>query len=200
MGTASEHRPHPALCVGVIATVALVCLVASVRGHDRFNQYTWYVYDNGDPGHPGLVNVLAATAFWTISVLSAIIATVVRRVPWLAGAILFLVIGVDYLVRFHNGFTGGDVSARLIYWIVFAYVLRHLWRSTFLTTRVLIVAAMAFFALSDVFDLFSSEIYGRGAALEESTGCLGAWCLALAVFGLGQMLLSARQPVVTPTS
>lgn len=180
----------------VIGAVAVICLVAAWRGHDRFDQYTWYNYDNGDPGHPGVITVLAAIALWTVAVISALLASMLRSRPWVVAASLFFVIGVDYLFRIHNNYSGGDVVARLVYWSVFAYVLRLMWKeSTAAAPRVLIVAGLACFALSDLFDLLSNEPYGRGSALEESTGCIGAWCLALATLGIAQLLLArATEP------
>jgi len=191
-----DRKPPIALCSLVLGAVVVLCLVSAIRGHSRFGQYTYYTYDNGDPGHPGLVNVVASVALFTISVISAMLAATLRRSPWLVNSVLFLVIGVDYLVRAHNHFPGGDSLARIAYLVVVAYVLRRLWRTpTSGTTRAMVIAGFGFFLLSDIFDLLSKGQYGRGAALEESTGCLGGWCFALAIFGFAQMSLRpADQP------
>lgn len=179
----------------MVVVVTVVCWAAALRGHNHFDQYTYYVYDNGDPGHPGAITVLATIGLWTVAVISLLLASMIRRGPWLLATLLFVVIAADYLFRFHNHFAGGDIVARLVYWSVFAFVLRLIWRmTTSFTPRLLIVAALLMFAASDVFDLLSNEDYGRGAMLEESAGCLGAWLLALAFFGIAQLLLGARQP------
>jgi hypothetical protein len=196
-----DRKPPLALCILVLGGVVVLCVVSAIRGHDRFDQYTYYVYDNGDPGHPGLVNVVATVALLTISVISAFLAATLRRSPWLVNAVLFLVIGVDYLIRAHNHFPGGDSLARIAYLVVVAYVLRRLWRThTSGTTLVMIVAGFGFFLLSDIFDFLSQNDYGRGAAIEESTGCLGGWCFALAIFGFAQTSLRAAEPTAPTRS
>jgi hypothetical protein len=191
-----DRKPPVALCVLVLGAVVVLCLVSAVRGHDRFDQYTYYTYDNGDPGHPGLVNVVASVALFTISVISAMLAAMLRRSPWLVNSALFLVIGVDYLIRAHNHLPGGDSLARIAYLVVVAYVLRRLWRTpASATTIAMVIAGFGFFLLSDIFDFLSHNQYGRGAAIEESTGCLGGWCFALAIFGFAQTSLrAADQP------
>ncbi|HEY7626288.1 MAG TPA: hypothetical protein VH761_04445 [Ilumatobacteraceae bacterium] len=194
MSAPRERKPPLVLCIAVLGSIAVMCVVVAAKGHSRYGEYTYYIYDNGDAGHPGLVTMVATFAFWTVSVLSAVLAVTTRRVAWVISSLLFLMIGADYLIRAHNHFAGGDAVARLVYWAVFAYVLNHMWRGRrSLTTRVLIVIGLALFALSDVVDLMSNESYGRGAALEESTGCLGSWCLALATLGVVQTLLSPRE-------
>jgi hypothetical protein len=196
-----DRKPPLALCILVLGGVVVLCVVSAIRGHDRFDQYTYYVYDNGDPGHPGLVNVVATVALLTISVISAFLAATLRRSPWLVNAVLFLVIGVDYLLRVHNHLPGGDSLARIAYLVVVAYVLRRLWRTHASgTTLVMIVAGFGFFLLSDIFDFLSQNDYGRGAAIEESTGCLGGWCFALAIFGFAQTSLRAAEPTAPTRS
>ena len=191
-----DRKPPIALCSLVLGAVVVLCLVSAIRGHDRFDQYTYYAYDNGDPGHPGLVNVVASVALFTISVISAMLAATLRRSPWLVNSVLFFVIGVDYLVRAHNHVPGGDSLARIAYLVVVVYVLRRLWRTPASgTTIAMVFAGFGFFLLSDIFDFLGKNQYGRGAALEESTGCLGGWCFALAIFGFAQMSLRpADQP------
>jgi hypothetical protein len=190
-----DRKPPLALCAFVLGSVAVLCLVSAVRGNQRFDQYTWYFYDNGDPGHPGLVTVVATVGLLVVALLSAFLAATLRRSPWLVNAVLFLVIGIDYLVRIHNHLPGGDSLARLLYVIVVAYVLRQLWRvPASRTTLVLVVAGFGCYLLSDVFDLLSNNPYGRGSALEESTGCLAGWCFALATFGFAQTSLRVAEP------
>lgn len=192
-----ERKPPLWLCVAVLGAVVVLCLVSAIRGHDRFDQYTYYTYDNGDPGHPGLVNVVATLALLTISVVSALLAATLRRTPWLVNSVLFLVIGVDYLLRAHNHLPGGDFIARIAYLVVVVYVLRHLWHTRASgTTLAMVVAGFGFFLLSDIFDVLSTSQYGRGSAIEESTGCLGSWCFALAIFGFAQTSLRAAGPTV----
>ena len=196
MNAPPDRKPPITLCVLVLGAVVVLCLVSAIRGHDRFDQYTYYTYDNGDPGHPGLVNVVASVALFTISVISAMLAATLRRSPWLVNSALFLVIGVDYLIRAHNHFPGGDSLARVAYLVLVGYVLRRLWRTpASATTLAMVVAGFGFFVLSDIFDFLSHNQYGRGAAIEESTGCLGGWCFALAIFGFAQTSLrAADQP------
>ena len=195
MNAPPDRKPPITLCILVLGAVVVLCLASDIRGQDRFGQYTYYVYDNGDPGHPGLVNVIAAVALFTISVISAFLAATLRRSPWLVNSVLFLVIGVDYLVRAHNHFPGGDSLARIAYLIVVAYVLRRLWHARASgTTLAMVVAGFAFFLLSDIFDVLSKDPYGRGSALEESTGCVGGWCFALAIFGFAQSSLRVAEP------
>ena len=199
MNEPPDRKPPLTLCILVLGAVVVLCLVSAIRGHDRFGQYTYYVYDNGDPGHPGLVNVVATVAFFTISAMSAFLAATLRRSPWLVNSALFLVIGADYLVRAHNHFPGGDSLARIAYLVVVAYVLRRLWRThASATTLAMVVAGFGFFFLSDIFDYLSKDPYGRGSFLEESTGCLGGWCFALAIFGFAQTSLRVAEPA-TPT-
>jgi|GEM_PF-3292453 len=194
-----DRKPPITLCILVLGAVVVLCLVSAIRGHDRFDQYTYYTYDNGDPGHPGLVNVVASVALFTISVISAMLAATLRRSPWLVTAVLFLVIGVDYLIRAHNHVPGGDFIARIAYLVVVAYVLRRLWDTHASgTTLAMVVAGFGFFLLSDIFDFLSHNQYGRAAAVEESTGALGGWCFALAIFGFSQTSLRAAEPT-SPT-
>jgi hypothetical protein len=201
MNAPPDRKPPITLCILVLGAVIVLCLVSAIRGHDRFGQYTYYVYDNGDPGHPGLVNVIATVALFTISVISAFLAATLRRSPWLVNSVLFLVIGVDYLVRAHNHFPGGDSLARIAYLVAVAYVLRRLWRAhASATTIAMVVAGFGFFVLSDIFDFLSKDSYGRGSALEESTGCLGGWCFALAIFGFAQTSLRVAEPTVPTRS
>ena len=196
-----DRKPPLWLCVLVLGAVVVLCLVSAIKGHDRFDQYTYYTYDNGDPGHPGLVNVVATVALITISVISAMLAATLRRSPWLVNAVLFLVIGVDYLLRAHNHVPGGDFLARIAYLVVVVYVLRRLWRTPASgTTLAMVVAGFGFFLLSDIFDILSHGQYGRGAAIEESTGCLGGWCFALAIFGFAQTSLRAAEPTAPTRS
>jgi hypothetical protein len=115
-----DRKPPLTLCILVLGAVVVLCLVSAIRGHDRFDQYTYYVYDNGDPGHPGLVNVVATVALFTISVISAVLAATLRRSPWVVNSVLFLVIGLDYLLRVHNHLPGGDSVARIVYLVVVA--------------------------------------------------------------------------------
>ena len=172
-----------------------MCLVSALKADHRFDQYTYYFYDNGDAGHPGLMNVVATLAFLVIAVVSALLALTLRRSPWLVNAILFVVIALDYLVRAHNRCPGGDALARLVYLVVVVYVLRRLWRvRASSVTLVLLAGGFLCFLLSDLFDLVSRDPYGRGSVLEESTGCLGAWCFALAIFGFAQTSLRAAEP------
>ena len=196
MNAPPDRKPPITLCILVLGAVVVLCLVSAIRGHDRFDQYTYYTYDNGDPGHPGLVNVVASVALFTISVISAMLAATLRRSPWLVNAVLFLVIGVDYLIRAHNHVPGGDSLARIAYLVVVAYVLRRLWRTHASgTTLAMVIAGFGMFLLSDIFDFLSHNQYGRGSAIEESTGCLGGWCFALAIFGFAQTSLrAADQP------
>ena len=189
------RKPPLLLCTFVLGAVAVLCLVSAVRGNDRFGQYTYYFYDNGDPGHPGLVNVVATMGLLMTSVISAFLAVTLRRSPWMVSAVLFLVIGVDYLVRAHNQFHAGDALARVAYIIVLAYVVRRLWRVDASSTTVsLVIAGFGLFVVSEIFDLLSSDPYGRGSALEEATGCLGTWCFALAIFGFAQTSLQVAEP------
>jgi hypothetical protein len=185
----------------VLVGLVVACVVASVRGNDRFGQYTWYFYDNGDPGHNGLMNVVAVIAFWTVSVVTALLGSVLRRRDWLLVSLFFVVIGVDYLYRAHNHIAGGDALARVVYWSVFIFVLQHVWRAVpFGRTQVLLVAGLASFAMSDFIDFFAHEQYGRGAALEESAGLFGAWLVALAIFGVAELLLTRERPRPDPDS
>jgi hypothetical protein len=196
-----DRKPPLTLCILVLGGVVVLCLVSAIRGHDRFGQYTYYIYDNGDPGHPGLVNVVATVALFIISAISAFLAATLRRSPWLVNSVLFLIIGVDYLVRAHNHFPGGDSLARIAYLVVVAHVLRRLWRAPASgTTLSMVVAGFGFFLLSDIFDFLSKNQYGRGSALEESTGCLGGWCFALAIFGFAQTWLRAADSPEPPLS
>ncbi len=172
-----------------------MCLVSALKGNNGFHEYTYYFYDNGDAGHPGLMNAVATLAFLVIATISALLALTLRRSPWLVNAILFVVIALDYLVRAHNRFSGGDAGARLAYLIVVVYVLRRIWRvRASSVTLALLAGGFVCFMLSDLFDLLSHDPYGRGSVLEESTGCLGAWCFALAIFGFAQTSLRAAEP------
>ena len=117
-----------------------------------------------------------------------------KRSPWLINAVLFSAIGFDYLVRAHNQVRGGDALSRIAYIVVVAYVLRRLWGvKASRTTLVMVAGGFAFYLLSDIFDLVSSNPYGRGSALEESAGCLGGWCFALAVLGFAQTSLQVTE-------
>ncbi len=189
------RKPPLLLCTFVLGSVAALCLGSAMKGSDRFDQYTYYFYDNGDPGHPGLVNVVATMALLLTSVISAFLAVTLRRSPWMVSAVLFLVIGVDYLVRAHNQVHAGDAFARVAYIIALAYVVRRLWRVHASSTTVrLVIAGFGCFVVSEIFDLLSNDPYGRGSALEEAAGCLGSWCFALAIFGFAQTSLQVAEP------
>jgi hypothetical protein len=189
-----DRKPPLVLCALVLGSIAVLCLVSAIRGNDRFGQYTYYMYDNGDPGHPGLVNVVAALGLFLISGISAFLAITLRRAPWLVNAVLFSAIGLDYLVRAHNQIRGGDALTRVVYIGVVAYVLRRLWgMRASSTTLALIAGGFVCFVLSDIFEILSENPYGRGSALEESVGCLGGWCFALAILGFAQTSLQVSE-------
>lgn len=193
------HKPPLVLCAAVLGVVAAMCVVSALKGNHRFDQYTYYFYDNGDAGHPGLMNAVATLAFLVIAVVSALLALTLRRSPWLVNAILFVVIALDYLVRAHNRFPGGDALARLAYLAVVIYVLRRLWRvRASSATLAMLAGGFGCFLLSDLFDVLSSDPYGRGSVLEESMGCLGAWCFALAIFGFAQTSLRVAESTPPP--
>ena len=196
-----DRKPPLWLCVLVLGAVVVLCLVSAIRGHDRFDQYTYYFYDNGDAGHPGLVNVVATLALLTISVISALLAATLRRSPWLVNAVLFLVIGVDYLVRAHNHLPGGDFLARIAYLVVVVYVLRRLWHTPASgTTLVMVVAGFGFFLLSDIFDLLSQRPVRTRIGHRGIDRMPGGWCFALAIFGFAQTTLRATEPTAPTQS
>jgi hypothetical protein len=193
---------YRAATVVVPAAVAMMCALAAVIGEWRWGDAAWAFRFIRGASHPGLMTIVTAMAWMTAAAVLCLTAALTerRRVHWLIASLwaLFLV-GVE-LVRAHRVVPGGDILVRLLL-IAGAVVGVRVLRPALVSTQGLrpAVAGAGFLLLSEVVGAAGGAGSSRFVVVEESCAAVGAWLLAVAVFGAVLALLSA-QPAPTPST
>ena len=196
MTSAGAIRVHRVLSCVVLGGVVALCVVAYHLGIRNTGYAIGYYHEVFDVGHPGIVNVVTSMALLSVAVVTVLLGLVTGRRAWYVTAGLFVVLAADNLLRLHHLMPTGDVTARLVYWAVFAWLavrlrpLRHQ-----VPGRVLLLFGIAALVGSELMDVAGNDGRGAAAVFEESLGCLGSWALALAALG---MAMSALVPAALP--
>lgn len=201
MSLARRPSAYTVLCGVVVVGIAGLCGTAFLLGRRRFDDDTFYFYELRDVGHPGIINVIASMGFICTAVLSVVLAMITRRPAWVVNACLFAIIAADNLLRLHNKVPSGDITVRLFYWIVLAWLMVRL--QPFRAHRQgfpMLVVGLAALGTSELMDVVGPERSQRWGVLEESLGCLGAWCLVLATVGVAVSMLVVRSDAAAPPS
>lgn len=175
----------------VMAGVVALCIGAWRLGQQRTGDMTAYFYEAFDVGHPGVVSAVTSMALLAVALISLILGLLTGDVPWYVNGGLFAVLAGDNLLRLHNLIPTGDVTARLVYWALLAWLAVRLRPfGPGIAGGPLLVLGLVTLATGELLDVIGNDGHGTAAVVEESLGCIGAWALALASIGVAVSTLA----------